>query len=270
MKYNIYLKCVLLVFIISSCRTAPYEAENALSGRPIAGGEVAGRPAGSTVMPGEAVDETAISVAAPGRLAAMPIGEIVAALYQETVYSGVPQPIMVRASPENAFPVIIIYYLSRDNLLNRLGGTAESPALPGIYYVHVDVPPLYGYVTGSDVVVVYHIKRAPVLIIADPVQYAAFNGDPQRITASAEPYVTLNFSYFPTSELRQIAMDALLNPGAVTEASLSRALSPFRRVPIAPSNQGTYFVLVHFPGDDLFEPAMKEVTFIIGPPIGRN
>jgi hypothetical protein len=191
-------------------------------------------------------------------------------LYQETVYNGKPQPIEAAAASEDVPDMIAVYYPSEDARRIDDAGTLEAPVNAGVYYVKILRPGGNGYDRGEDVMAEYHINKAEVRIIADSRQSAAYNGDPKRVTASAEPPVPLSFSYYPAPEVRETAVRALLEPGGDTRSGFSAALRGLRRVERAPIEQGTYYAVVYFSGDENYNLAYKEIDFTIGPPARRK
>jgi hypothetical protein len=194
----------------------------------------------------------------------------VSPLYQEAVYNGKPQPVEARAAADDIPAFIIVYYAAENARYFGEGGTFEAPVNAGVYYVMITRPSGNGYAKGKDVMVEYHIKKADVQIVADTVQNAAYNGDPKRVIASAEPAVPLSFSYYPTVAVRYAAVRALSEPSEDTQSGASAALRGLRRVERAPIEQGTYYAVVYFPGDDNYQLAYKEVDITIGPPVQRN
>jgi hypothetical protein len=194
--------------------------------------------------------------------------EIVSPLYQEAIYNGRPQPIEAKA--EIDAPLQVIYYPSAAARWFDEDGYDYAPVETGVYYARIKRPSWNGYDRGEDVDVEYHIKKATVEIIADEGQNAAYNGDPKRVIASAEPDVPLSFSYYPNANVARAAIRALAQPDADTRSGISAALSGLKRVERAPIEQGVYYVVVYFPGDDNYHLAYKEVKFTIDPPIRRH
>jgi len=193
---------------------------------------------------------------------------ITAVPYQETVYTGYPQPIT--ASCEPAVPLVITYYHSVGDYWNIQNAFYDAPAEPGFYYVSINCAPGYGYAHTDDFLVEYVINKASVEIIADEIQSASYNGNPRRVQAESEPAVSLSYSYYPNPELRQTAVEAFSRPGGEAGSALSSALQNFTRVERAPAEQGIYYVLVFFSGNERYEPVYKEIEFTIGPPVRRN
>jgi hypothetical protein len=166
--------------------------------------------------------------------------------------------------------LIVVYYASEDDRRSGHGGTRDVPVNAGHYSVKVERPAGNGYAAGTDVMLEYHIKKADVLINADARQSASYHGDPKRVAASAEPPLPLSFSYYPTPEARQAAVRALSEPGEESRSTVSTVLRGFRRVERAPIEQGTYYAVVYFPGDDNYNLAYTEIDLTIGPPVRRQ
>jgi hypothetical protein len=200
-------------------------------------------------------------------LAAKAMG-FVSPLRQERVYNGEPQPIEAQSSTATAPPFVVTYYTSEEACAAREGGKSKAPAGAGLYYVRVEQGG--GLDPELSVIVEYLIEKAQVTILADEKQSAYYNGDPKRVMAVSEPPLTLSFSYYPNAEAREAAARAFSQPGGDTEVSASSALKGFTRVGRAPIEQGVYYVLVFFPGDENCHAAYKEVEFTIGPPVRRR
>ena len=186
------------------------------------------------------------------------------------MYNGRPQAIEARCD-DDTISLTINYYLTENSRWFNEKGTGFAPSEPGLYYVKISLP--QGIVFESpakDVFVDYQIRKAPVRIIAEKIQSANYNGDPKRVQAVSEPDLPLSYSYYPSLDLRQAAAEAFSNPDEEGRTSLITALQRFTRVERAPKEQGTYYVMVYFPGDSRYEPAMGEVDFTINPPIRRN
>jgi len=197
----------------------------------------------------------------------LPIPRITASPYQETVYNGSPQSITARCDQD--IPLVITYYRNREDYITIQNGFYDSPAEPGLYYISVNCAPGYGYAYIDDMLVEFRIKKAPVKIIADETQNAVFNGNPRRVQAAAEPVVPLSYSYYPNPLLRRAALEDFLLPDT-GQSSLATALHGFTRVESAPIEQGIYYVLVYFNGDDRYEKTYKEIEFTINPAVRRN
>jgi hypothetical protein len=137
-----------------------------------------------------------------------------------------------------------------------------------LYYVRVKRPGGNGFAPGADTIVEYQIEKASVTILADESQGAYYDGNPKRVLAVSEPSFALSFSYYPNAETRDAAARAFSQPD--TQASVSEALKGFKRVERAPIEQGIYYVLVFFPGDENYQGIYKKVEFTIGPPVRRR
>jgi hypothetical protein len=196
-----------------------------------------------------------------------PPPEIVSPLYQEAVYNGRPQPIEARADID--VPLEVIYYPSPTARYFDEEGYDDAPVNAGVYYAKIRWPSRNGYAQGEDVDVEYHIKKATVEIIAEESQSAVYNGDPKRVTASAEPAVSLSFSYYPNADVAGAAIRALAQPGTDTQSGVSVALRGLKRVERSPIEQGIYYVVVYFSGDNNYYLAYRQIKFTIGPPIRR-
>ena len=250
--YNISMKIInhldkpaviVIIFTLSvifSCRTTPSEFSSAEQSMP---------PSAQTVEN-------------------LPSPVIYTSAYQETFYNGRQQPIAAKCVPE--IPLIIIYYNSKYDYWAIQNGFYDPPAEPGLYYVSVNCAPGYGYNLSDDLLVEYRIKKASVSIIAEAVQNAVYNGSPRRVQATSDPAVPMSYSYYPNPELRQAAAEVFKKPDYEIQSSLSSALQRFQRVESAPSEQGTYYVLVYFNGNEKYEPAYIEIEFTIHPAARRN
>ncbi|MDR1565761.1 MAG: hypothetical protein LBS48_00570 [Treponema sp.] len=198
----------------------------------------------------------------------LPPAEIVSPLKQSVVYNGRPQPVDARAGQD--VPLVVTYYPSQGAWWFDEDGTREAPVNVGLYYVKISRPAGNGYAKGKDLMVEYHITKAAITINTEKVQTASYNGDPKRVQASAEPQVPLSFSYYPAPEVRAAAVQALSQPDESALSGISVALRGLKRVERAPIEQGVYYVLVYYPGDENHFLAYTEVDFTIGPPVRRN
>jgi hypothetical protein len=194
--------------------------------------------------------------------------EIISPLEQSVVYNGRPQPVDARAAGD--ILLIVTYYPSKGAWWFDEDGTREAPVNAGTYYVKISRPAGNGYAQGEDVMVEYHIKKAAVNIIAEKIQGASYNGDPKRVQARSEPGLPLSYSYYPSAGVRAAAAQAFSRPDESTRSTASAALRGLKRVERAPIEQGAYYVIVYYPGDDNYLPAYTEVDFTIGPPARRN
>ena len=178
---------------------------------------------------------------------------------QELVYNGAPQPVSFvytgQGEPE------IVYYSSIKDRDDDTGGSHEAPVHAGAYYVRLRIP-------GSrrEFFADMRILRCPVVIEAQEIQEDIYNGNPKRIKAESTPKFPLSASYYPNLELREKAKKAVNEPG-VTGPSVE--FKGYRRVDRPPTEPGTYYVWVYFPGDENYEAADADVEFRILPAVMR-
>lgn len=170
--------------------------------------------------------------------------------YQQTVYNGKPQPIDVPQTGQG--PLEIRYFSGRGELDGE--GSEDAPFAAGVYYVRVRRP---GDVSG--LIVEYHIEKAPVTIIAEPVQEAVYNGSPRSVTARSEPSLGLNAVYYPTREAREARSSAA-----------PEVLRGYTRVERAPIEPGTYYVTVYYPGDANYQYTEFDIELTIHPAVRRQ
>jgi hypothetical protein len=161
---------------------------------------------------------------------------ITSASYQHTQYNGRRQAVEVSTAKDNVPPVIVTYFRSEAELEQNRNGSAEAPFEVGDYYARIERPGGNGYRRGADVKIEYHIQKAFISIIADPLQRFAYDGEPKEITVQTEPPVGLVVSYFAAGDLPIAAL---------------------------PSERGHYRVLIVFPGNDRHMGASKEVELWI-------
>jgi hypothetical protein len=180
--------------------------------------------------------------------------QVIAPAYQETVYNGQVQPVEVSQDGDGA-PLELRYFTSARNLELDEGGSPDAPAAAGVYFVRIRRPGGNGFAAGEDIVVEYHIEKAPVKIFAEPLQEAVYNGSPKSVTARSEPSFGLSAVYYPTREARE----------AARSDTASAAIRGFTRVERAPIEPGTYYVSVYYPGDDNYQYARLEIELIIHP-----
>jgi hypothetical protein len=109
----------------------------------------------------------------------------------------------------------------------------------GDYYARIERPGGNGYRQGKNIKIEYHIQKAFISIVADPVQRFAWDGGPKEIAARTEPpeEPPLVVSYAGDS-----AGTALASP---------------------PAERGRYRVSVVFPGNDRYMGASKEIELRI-------
>jgi hypothetical protein len=164
---------------------------------------------------------------------------ITSATYQHTLYNGKPQPIDVQAAKPGAL-FSVTYFSSKDALEQNEGGVSEVPSGVGAYYARIERPAGNGYAVGRPIPVEYYIQKAFVTIQAEEKQEALYDGQPKRVSASAEPPVPLVITYYPVS---------MQNLNATSAE--------------APTGPGIYRVIISFVGDENYRPASKDVEFSI-------
>jgi hypothetical protein len=175
---------------------------------------------------------------------------ITSATYQHTQYNGRGQAVVVTAAKDDA-PFIVTYFRSEEDLERDQNGSAEPPFEVGDYYVRIERPAGNGYRPGGNVKIEYHIQKAFVSIVADPLQRTAWDGKPREIAARTEPPVEppLLVSYFAGGDL------------AGGDSADSRIADMALAGP--PAERGRYRVTVVFPGNDKYMGASKELELWI-------
>jgi hypothetical protein len=165
---------------------------------------------------------------------------ITSASYQHTQYNGRPQAVEVTAAKDDVPPFIITYFGSEEDFYEDRDGSPEPPLEVGDYYVRIERPAGKGYRRGSKLKIEYHIQKAFVTIIADPVQRFAYDGRPKEIAARTEPpqEPPLLVSYFA-------------------------AAAPDTPLAAPPSDRGRCRVTVVFPGNDRYMGASTEIELRI-------
>ena len=171
-----------------------------------------------------------------GTLEEAPI--ITSATYQHTQYNGRGQAVDVKAAKDDAPPFVITYFSSEEDLERNQNGRAEAPAEVGDYYVRIERPAGNGYRRGGNVKIEYHIQKAFIAIIADPVQRFVRDGGTKEIAARTEPPV---------------------DPPLI----ISYADSDGAPLAAPPAERGRYRVTVVFPGNDRYMGASTEVELRI-------
>ena len=166
---------------------------------------------------------------------------ITSATYQHTQYNGRGQAVEVMAVKDNAPPFIVTYFTSEADLEQGRNGSAEPPLEVGDYYARVERPAGNGYRQGNNIKIEYHIQKAFISIIAEPVQRFSYDGSPKEIAAWTEPAAEppLIVSYFAAGDS---AGEALASP---------------------PGGRGEYRVTVVFPGNERYMGASKEIDMRI-------
>jgi hypothetical protein len=170
-----------------------------------------------------------------GALEEAPI--ITSATYQHTQYNGRNQAVEVAAAKDDAPPFIVTYFGSEADLEQDRNGSVEPPLEVGDYYARVERPAGNGYRQGNNIKIEYHIQKAFVSIVAEPVQRFAHDGRHKEITARTEPPVEppLVVSYFAAGDP---ASKALGSP---------------------PRERGRYRAAVVFPGNERYMGASTEI-----------
>jgi hypothetical protein len=165
---------------------------------------------------------------------------ITSATYQHTQYNGRTQPIEAKAAKSDVPAFIITYFRSLEDLEQDNDGSVEPPGEVGDYYVRIERPGGNGYRQGGNITIEYHIQKAFVSIVADPVQRFAYDGGPKEIAARLEPHEEppLVISYF------------------AADNSASALASP-------PVERGRYRVTAVFPGNERYMGASTEIELLI-------
>jgi hypothetical protein len=165
---------------------------------------------------------------------------ITSATYQHTQYNGRNQAVEVSAAKDDVPPFIVTYFRSEGDLEEDLNGSAEAPVEVGDYYARIERPQGNGYQRGNTIKIEYHIQKAFISIIADPVQRFAWDGRPKAVAVEAEPPVDIFVSYYD-------AADPADEP-----------------LPAPPRDPGRYRVTIVFPGNDRYMGASREIELQIG------
>ena len=171
---------------------------------------------------------------------------------QEAVYNGAPRSISYSYSGEDI--PRITYYPSLLDMEEGRGGSSLAPIRTGNYYVIVKS--VY-----EEVQMEFNILKCPVKIEAEKVQEAIFNGNTRRVQAKAEPPVSLSYFYYPSREFMEEAKKAAEE--SADKGNSSAQMSGYRRVDRSPSERGTYYVWIYFPGDENHLSASAYVEFTI-------
>jgi hypothetical protein len=162
---------------------------------------------------------------------------ITSATYQHTQYNGCGQAVEVIAAKDDAPPFIVTYFRSEADLEQNRDGSAEPPLEVGDYYARVERPAGNGYRQGNNIKIEYHIQKAFISVIAEPVQRFIYDGRHKEIIARTEPPVEppLVVSYFTAGDSSGKAFG-----------------SP-------PRERGQYRVTVVFPGNERYMGASTEI-----------
>jgi hypothetical protein len=165
---------------------------------------------------------------------------ITSATYQHTQYNGRGQAVEVAAAKDDAPPFIVTYFKSEEELEENRNGSVEPPEEVGDYYARIERPAGNGYRQGRNIKIEYHIQKAFLSIIVDPVQRFAYNGRPKEIAARTEP---------PQEP-----------PLLVFYATAGAPDAPLAAPPV---ERGRYRVTVVFPGNGRYMGASKEAELLI-------
>jgi hypothetical protein len=166
---------------------------------------------------------------------------ITSATYQHTQYNGRGQAVKAEAAKDDVPPFVITYFRSEEELEQDRNGSVEPPLEVGDYYARIERPAGNGYRQGKNIKIEYHIQKAFIDLVADPVQRFAWDGGPKIIAARTEPpeEPPLIVSYFPADG--QAAAPLVAPPG----------------------ERGRYRVSIVFPGNERYMGASKEVELRI-------
>ncbi|MDR1352781.1 MAG: hypothetical protein LBK05_05810 [Treponema sp.] len=164
---------------------------------------------------------------------------ITSATYQHTQFNGRSQPVEVSAAKDDVPLFIVTYFRSEGDLEAGRGGSAEAPSEVGDYYARIERPGGNGYKPGKNIKIEYHIQKAFISFIADPVQRFAYDGTPKEAAARTEPPVELSAAYFDAAGF---SGQALASP---------------------PVERGRYRVVLVFPGSERYMGASKEIDLRI-------
>ena len=91
-----------------------------------------------------------------------------------------------------------------------------------------------------------------------------YDGTAKRVRASVQPNFPLLYSYYPNPDLREAAQKAA-REAAGAENAVTQAFRGYRRVDRPPTETGTYYVWIYYPGDENYMSASTDVEFIVTP-----
>jgi hypothetical protein len=166
---------------------------------------------------------------------------ITSATHQHTQYNGRSQGVEVIAAKDDAPPFIITYFTSEDDLERDRNGRSEAPVEVGDYYVRIERPAGNGYRQGKPIKIEYHLQKAFIAIIAEPVQRFVFDGTPKEVLVRTEPPVTTSAAYFAADD----------------SGGKGRALAS------PPVERGRYHAAVGFSGNGRYMGASKTIELWI-------
>ena len=212
----------------------------------------------ATAAPGTEDGEIPLIPGTPGIPARRIIHPIIVQTPQEVPYSSTIQPFIFHYEGEETIESLF-YQSPEDRTLDRFG-TTINPAKVGTYYVSVRN-------RYEEVFAEYRIYKSQIKIEAKEIQQAFYDGDPKRVDVTVEEGIPLSFSYYPNPELRDEAMKAAEESAMRGNPSLPQSeFRGYRRIDRAPSEQGTYYVWVYFPGDENHEAVSLKLELTILPP----
>ncbi|MDR2743023.1 MAG: hypothetical protein LBB98_12845 [Treponema sp.] len=165
---------------------------------------------------------------------------ITSATYQHTQYNGRNQAVEVRAAKDGV-PLIVTYFKSEENLEQDRDGNTEPPLEVGNYYVKIERPEGNGYRQGKNIKIEYHIQKAFISLIADPVQRFAYDASPKEAAVYTEPPMDVIVSYFTAA-----------GSGGNVEALTS-----------PPVERGRYHAILVFSGNARYMGASKKIELLI-------
>jgi hypothetical protein len=165
---------------------------------------------------------------------------ITSATYQHTQYNGRNQSAVVRTAKDDS-PLVVTYFKSEEDFERDRDGSAEPPYDVGSYYVKIERPEGNGYRQGKSIKIEYHIQKAFISLIADPVQRFVYDGSPKEAVVHTEPPVDIIINYFNTADS---------NGNIKVMASL-------------PVERGRYRAVIIFSGKDRYMGASKEIELLI-------
>ncbi|MDR2402546.1 MAG: hypothetical protein LBD78_00785 [Spirochaetaceae bacterium] len=167
---------------------------------------------------------------------------ITSATYQHPQYNGRSQAVEVTAAKDDILPFVITYFNSEEDLEQNRNGSVDPPIDVGDYYARVERPGGNGYRQGKNIKIEYHIQKAFISLIADPVQHFVYDGSPKEAETHTEPPVDLVVSYF-----------AVPDSGGAAKALITAP----------PVERGQYRAVLVFPGNERYMGASREVEILI-------
>lgn len=177
---------------------------------------------------------------------------------QEVMYSSNIQPFVYHYEGEEETEAV--FYTSREDRMLDNFGTYINPQKAGTYFVSIRN-------RYEEVYAEYRIIKNPVKITAEENQKAYYDGDPKRVAVDIDSDISLSFSYYPNPALRDEAIKTAEKSAARGNPSQPQSeFKGYKRIDRAPSEQGTYYVWVYFPGDENHETVSLKLELTILPP----